>query len=208
MKYMKYIIPIMILSLVLLSCAKKDDSSSSSSTTTYATSTSGATASGTITIGSDTISGTYASACVTSSDSSTPSDATYLGFVAVVTGDTSYTRELNHYTDSTCTATAFSLGWYFNNDNVSIGDASGSDYKTTYRQDNQTFMAKTTAADTYITALWSAFSIDFEVGTAKVLDTNTQMYNLIRVSDGKLYLGDESSSAYPSAGGEMQYVKQ
>ena len=103
---------LLIISFVLISCAKKDDDSSSIYIPTYATSTSGATASGTITIGSDTISGTYASACVTSSDSTAPSDATYLGFVAVVTGDTSYTRELNYYTDSACTATAFSLGWY------------------------------------------------------------------------------------------------
>ena len=206
---MKYFIPIMILSLVLLSCAKKDDSDSSSNiSSNYPESTSGATASGTITIGSDTISGTYASACGTSSDSSAPSDSTYLGFVVVVTSDTSYTRELNYYTDSACTAATLSLGWYWNNDNVSIGDASGSDYKTTYRQDNQTFMAKTTAGETWIEAAWSGISLDVEVGTAKVLNSGIQMYNLIRVSDGKLYFGSESTSAYPSTGGEAEYVKQ
>ena len=204
---MKYIIPIMILSLVLLSCAKKDDDSKTATATTYSTSKSGATASGTITIGSDTISGTYATACFSSSDSSAPSDATMIGFVAVVTGDQKFTRETNFYTDSACTS--LSLGWYYNNDNVTLGDASGSDYKVTYIQDNQTFMAATSAGETYIEAIFSSCcSVDVTVGTATVIDTNTQMYNLIRVSDGKLYFGSESTSAYPSTGGEAAYVKQ
>jgi hypothetical protein len=199
---------LLIISFVLFSCAKSDDDSSSNISSNYPESTSGATASGTITIGSDTISGTYASVCGTSSDSSAPSDSTYLGFVVVVTSSTSYTRELNYYTDSACTAATLSLGWYWNNDNVSIGDASGSDYKMTYTQDNITFMAKTTAGETHIENSWSSISLDVEVGTAKVLNSGIQMYNLIRVSGGKLYIGNESSSAYPSAGGEMQYVKQ
>ena len=90
---------LLIISFVLISCAKKDDSSSSSTPTTYTTSTSGVTASGSITIGSDTISGTYATACFSSSDSSAPSDATMIGFVAVVTGDQKFTRMWEFYLD-------------------------------------------------------------------------------------------------------------
>ena len=205
MKYMKYIFPIMILSFVLLSCAKKDDDSKTA--TTYSTSKSGATASGTITIGSDTISGTYATACFSSSDSSAPSDATMIGFVAVVTGDQKFTRETNFYTDSACTS--LSLGWYYNNDNVTLGDASGSDYKVDYIQDNQTFMAATTAGKTHIDGIFSSCcSVDVTVGTATVITSNTALYNLIRVSGGKLYIGSQSSSAYPSTGGEANYDKQ
>ena len=97
----------------------------------------------------------------------------------------------------------------YNNDNVTLGDASGSDYKVTYIQDNQTFMAATTAGKTHIDAQFSSCcSIDVTVGTATVVDSDTQMYNLIRVSDGKLYFGSESTSAYPSTGGEAEYVKQ
>ena len=199
---------LLIISFVLISCAKKDDSSSSS-TTTYTTSTSGVTASGSITIGSDTISGTYATACVSSADSSAPSDATHLGFVIVVTSDDSFTRETNYYKDSTCTADTLSLGWYYNNDNVTLGDASGSDYKVAYMQDNQTYMAATTAGKTHIDGILSSCcSVDITVGTATVITSNIAMYNLIRVSDGKLYFGSESTSAYPSTGGEAEYVKQ
>ena len=200
---------LLIISFVLFSCAKSDDDSSSNISSNYPESTSGATASGTITIGSDTISGTYASACGTSSDSSAPSDSTYLGFVVVVTSSTSYTRELNYYTDSACTAATLSLGWYYNNDNVSIGDASGSDYKVTYTQLNQTFLAATTAGKTHLDGIFSSCcSVDVTVGTAVVITTNTALYNLIRVSGGKLYIGSESSSAYPSTGGEANYDKQ
>ena len=200
---------LLIISFVLISCAKKDDGSSSSTTTTYTTSTSGVTASGSITIGSDTISGTYATACVSSADSSAPSDATHLGFVIVVTSDDSFTKEINYYKDSTCTPSSHSFGWYYNNDNVSIGDASGSDYKVTYTVLNQTFLAATTAGKTHIDALLSSCcSVDITVGTATVITSNTAMYNLIRVSGGKLYIGSQSGSAYPSTGGEANYDKQ
>ena len=91
-----------IISFVLISCAKKDDSSSSS-TTTYTTSTSGVTASGSITLGNYSISGTYATVCFSASDSTVPTDVTHLGFVVVVTSSDSYRRETNYYKDSTCT---------------------------------------------------------------------------------------------------------
>ena len=213
LKIFKY--TLLIIPVVLISCAKKDEDSSSS-TTTYASSASGATASGTITLGNYSISGTYATACFSSSDSSAPTDATHIGFVAVVTGDDNYTRETNYYKDSTCSAESLSLGWYYNMDNVTIGDASGSAYKQTYTEVNQTFLAKTTAADTYITAQWKAagLDIDFEVGTAKVLTTGYVNYNLIKVQDdgssddGSLYFGEQSTSAYPSTVSSSKHVKQ
>ena len=210
---MKYFIPIMILSLVLLSCAKKDDSDSSSNiSSNYPESTSGATASGTITLGNYSISGTYATVCFSASDSTVPTDVTHMGFVAVVTSSDSYRREINYYKDSTCTADSLSLGWYYKMDNVTDQGPTASDStaseKVTYTEVHQVFMATTDAADTFITGLWSAYSIDFEVGTAKVLDTGFFNYNLIKVSDGSLYFGSQSTSAYPSTVSSSKYVKQ
>ena len=203
----------LIIPFVLISCAKKEDSSSSTPTDTYATSTSGATASGTITLGNYSISGTYATVCFSASDSSAPTDATHIGFVAVVTGADNYKRELNYYTDSTCTADSLSLGWYHNMDNVTEQGPTASDstanQKVTYVHRNQTFMAKSTAADTFITAQWSAYSIDFEVDTLKVLSSGLFNYNLIKVADdGSLSFGEPSTSAYPSTVGSNKYVKQ
>ena len=209
---------LLIISFVLISCAKKDDDSSSSSSTTYATPTSGATASGTITLGNYSISGTYATACFSASDSTVPTDVTHMGFVAVVTSSDSYRREINYYKDSTCTADSLSLGWYYKMDNVTDQGPTASDStaneKVTYTEVEQVFMATTDAADTFITGLWSAYSIDFEVGTAKVLDTGFFNYNLIKVQDdgssddGSVYFGEQSTSAYPSTVSSSKHVKQ
>ena len=174
---------LLIIPFVLISCAKKDDSSSSTPTITYASSASGATASGSITLGNYSISGTYATACFSSSDSSAPTDATHIGFVAVVTGDDNYTLETNYYTDSTCTADTLSLGSYSNMDNVTDQGPTASDntanQKVTYVLRNLEFMAKSTAADTFATALWSAFSWDFEVDVLKVVSSGLSYYDLI-----------------------------
>ena len=202
---------LLIISFVLISCAKKDDDSKTATATTYATPTSGATASGTITLGNYSISGTYATVCFSASDSTVPTDVTHMGFVAVVTSSDSYRREINYYKDSTCTAESLSLGWYYKMDNVTDQGPTGTstEEKVTYTEVNQTFMAKTTAGDTFITELWSAYSIDFEVGTAKVLDTGFFNYNLIKVSDdGRVYFGEQSTSAYPSTVSSSKYVKQ
>ena len=203
---------LLIIPFVLISCAKKDDDSKTATATTYATPTSGATASGTITLGNYSISGTYATVCFSASDSTVPTDVTHMGFVAVVTSSDSYRREINYYKDSTCTADSLSLGWYYKMDNVTDQGPTASDStaneKVTYTEVHQVFMATTDAADTFITGLWSAYSIDFEVGTAKVLDTGFFNYNLIKVSDGSLYFGSQSTSAYPSTVSNSKYVKQ
>ena len=211
---------LLIISFVLISCAKKSDDSSTSSSTTYATPTSGATASGTITLGNYSISGTYATVCFSASDSTVPTDVTHMGFVAVVTSSDSYRREINYYKDSTCTAESLSLGWYYKMDNVTDQGPTASDStaseKVTYTEVHQVFMATTDPADTFITGLWKegGLDLDFEVGTAKVLDTGFFNYNLIKVQDdgssddGSVYFGEQSTSAYPSTVSSSKYVKQ
>ena len=204
---------LLIISFVLISCAKKDDDSKTATATTYATSTSGATASGTITLGNYSISGTYATVCFSASDSTVPTDVTHMGFVAVVTSSDSYRREINYYKDSTCTAESLSLGWYYKMDNVTDQGPTASDStaneKVTYVLRDLSFMAKSTAADTFVTNLWSAYSLDFEVDVLKVLSSGNPYYNLIKVADDKsVYFGEADSSAYPSTVGSNKYVKQ
>ena len=204
---------LLIISFVLISCAKKDDESTTATATTYATSTSGATASGSITLGNYSISGTYATVCFSASDSTVPTDVTHMGFVAVVTSSDSYRREINYYKDSTCTADSLSLGWYYKMDNVTDQGPTASDstanQKVTYVLENLSFMVKSTAADTFATALWSAYSLDFEVDVLKVLSSGNPYYNLIKVADdGGVYFGEADSSAYPSTVDSNKYVKQ
>ena len=176
----------------------------SSGTPTYPTSTSGVTASGTM----SGLSGTWATVCADGSSVSTkPSDTTHVGYVIVITGSTTFTREINYYTDSACTN--LSLGWYFNNTNFVEGDTSGSDTKITYTQANQTVMAKTTAGETFIEALFG--SIDVTVDTPYVISTGVPVYNLVKESSGdNYYFGNESyiANTYPSTAEEVEFVKQ
>ena len=204
---------LLIIPFVLISCAKKDDDSKTATATTYTTPTSGATASGTITLGNYSISGTYATVCFSASDSTVPTDVTHMGFVAVVTSSDSYRRETNYYKDSTCTKDSLSLGWYYKMDNVTDQGPTASDStaneKVTYVLRDLGFMAKSTAADTFVTNLWSTYSLDFEVDVLKVLSSGNPYYNLIKVADdGSLSFGDPDRSAYPSTVGSSTYVKQ
>ena len=197
---------LLIISFVLISCAKKDDDSSSSSTT-YTPSKSGVTASGTITIGGESVSGTYASICADASSlSAKPSDTAAFGFVLVITGDNAFTRELNYFTDAKCTSQ--SGGWYFTNDNVTDQGAltSGGDvYKISFNQVNQKLLANTTAAKTFFDAL---LGMDLTVGTTYVGTTGVTYYNLVKSSGTSIYYGTPSATAYPTSSPGAEYIKQ
>ena len=195
---------LLIISFVLVSCAEKDESSTTTSSTTYATSKSGVTAAGSITLGSDTVSGTYATECIGASSLTKPSDTTHVGYIIVITGSSTFTKERNFYTDSACTS--LSLGWYNNYTSVVVGDASGSDYKVTYTQANRTFFAKTTGGETYIESVFEG--LDVTVGTESVITLGIPFYNLIKVSGTNFYIGKKSLAAYPSEVMSMAYVKQ
>ena len=197
---------LLIISFVLISCAKKDDDSSSSSTT-YTPSKSGVTASGTITVGGESVSGTYASICADASSlSAKPSDTAAFGFVLVITGDNAFTRELNYFTDAKCTS--HSGGWYFTNDNVTDQGAltSGGDvYKISFNQVNQKLLANTTAAKTFFDAV---LGVDLTVGTTYVGTTGLTYYNLVKSSGTSIYYGNPSATAYPTSSPGAEYIKQ
>ena len=199
---------LLIISFVLISCAKKDDDSSSSSTT-YTPSKSGVTASGTITVGGESFSGTYASICADASSlSAKPSDTAAFGIVIVITGDNAFTRELNYFTDAKCTS--HSGGWYFTNDNVTDQGAltSGGDvYKISFNQVNQKLLANTTAAKTFFDDLFGS-GMDLTVGTTYVGTTGLTYYNLVKSSGTSIYYGNPSGTTYPTDSPEAEYIKQ
>ena len=199
---------LLIISFVLISCAK-DDGSSSSSTTKYTPSKSGVTASGTITVGGESVSGTYASICADASPlSAKPSDTAAFGFVLVITGDNAFTRELNYFTDAKCTS--HSGGWYFTNDNVTDQGAltSGCDvYKISFNQVNQKLLANTTAAKTFFDDLFGS-GMDLTVGTTYVGTTGVTYYNLVKSSGTSIYYGNPSGTTYPTDSPEAEYIKQ
>ena len=214
---------VLIVGIVALigSCAKKDDSttaaassdnSSGDTATTYVSTDT--TASGSITVGSETMSGVYASTCYTSNLSSLisagrcPSDTASYGFALVVTGSDNVSDESMFFTDSSCTTNSVILKTKY--DNVTVGSASGSNYPLTLTKARSLITAGTTTGETYIEALWGGF-INVTVGT-EYTDTyagsTNPRYNLINLSSTTLYMGDESSSETPSSVGDDAMVKQ
>ena len=142
---------ISVLGLLIGACAKRDDDTS---TTQWTTSSCETTASGSITVGSETVSGTYLWRTYQDSDLSRPAtgckattrhDMAPTGTQSVlqkriITSSTSFVNHVSYYSDTACTSR---LGYiekkYFN---VSVGDqVSGLDnssgrgtsgYKVTY----------------------------------------------------------------------------
>jgi len=188
--------------------------SSEVNATTYKYLSSTTTASGSITVGSETMSGVYATECITSALSTlisagrVPSDTASYGFMTVVTGSDNISEESQFFTDSSCTTNSLLLKTQY--DNVTVGSASGSNYPLTLTKARSLITAGTTAGETYVEALWGG-SINVTVGT-EYTDTYTgstnPRYSLINLSSTTLYQSDVSESGTPSSVGDTGLTKQ
>ena len=155
---------------LLGSCAKKDDDTTAASTSVTST-----TASGSITVGSETLSGTYVSTCNTTAFAAVagtrifPSDIKSGKTVMVVTSDTTFSDEMFMFTDTSCSTPSATIKSGY--DNVTVGVASGSYYLVTYdteyfkvtahtavAQDNLTAALITNISDIDLTTLGKEFS--------------------------------------------------
>ena len=215
---------VLILGIVALigSCAKKDEESAASaaadnttsttSTTKYMSTTT--TASGSITMGDDTLSGVYASECLTSGSliaifvnaNVWPSEVKAYGNVFVVTGSDNISIELYTFTDTSCSTS--SMSYKTVSDNVTVGSASGSNYPVTYNNQTQAITVHTTAAKTTTETLYSN-TLDWTVGTPRVLSQSGQFkYGLWTLSGTTWYEGSDSTSATPTSAGTVPHVKQ
>ena len=211
MKKLLFWIVLIVGTVVLLgSCAKKEESTTAATTSKTTT-----TPSGSITMGSYTASGVYLSSCFYGSSVSTlisagsfPSDAQSFGFAFVVTGDDSFTQETHVFTDTGCTTSSWVNKLV--RDNVTVGTASGSNYPVTYNDAGIRWTVNTTAAETYLEALYSSSNIDMTVGTEKVIasSTRTFYYNLWTPSATTIYLASKSSEQTPSTAGTLVYTKE
>ena len=201
---------------IIGACKKDDDSSSSSSSTAFTPTT---TASGSITVGSATMSGTYASSCNDISGSSAigtwvPSDVVANRDVLVVVGNDNVSEEMYFYTDATCTT----LSAYIKdgNDNFTVGDKSGDYYKVTYAEARYNVMANTSTAETFYESHFSQYNItnqgtaiNLVIGTEYKMPSNGNTYmNLYSVTSTTVQTGDDSTSTQPTAMDSMVMTKQ
>ena len=203
---------VLIVGIVALigSCAKKSDTSSTTTPTTYVTTATGA--SGSITVGSETMSGTYVSACMTSVDTmisggALPSDTKGWGGAIIVTGNDNVTEEKRSYTDTSCTTSSHIIKTVY--DNVSVGSASGSNYPLSVTKASQAWTVNTTTAKTWLEALFSG-AIDLTVGTElnnPYTGSSNPRFGLINLTSTTLQWADVDKTATPSIDGALKYTK-
>ena len=204
--------------LIIGSCAKKDDSStttSSDNTTTSSDNTSitTTTPSGSITLGSYTMSGVYKSACGTSAVSyfisagAFPSDVQSYAFAFVVTGNDNVSMETHTFTDTGCTTSSYIIKLI--RDNVTVGTASGANYPVTYNDTGFKWTVNTTVAEAFLENLYSSISLDMTVGTERFIgSTGSLKYGLWTPGDTTIYLATESTSSTPSTAGVIVFNKE
>ena len=203
---------------LLGSCAKKEESTTTAAAaaagvcTTCDPLTSTTTAAGSITVGSATLSGTYATSCFTDvsdfSEGSAPSDMKSYGFLFIVRGNDNVTEELNYYTDSTCTTKGYTKKNVY--DNVTVGSASGSNYQVALIYKQIKILVTTTVSKTWVEGIYGG-SVDFVVDTEKILTvsaSNQQKYNLWNVSATTFSQGEKVLNGYPTELEGVTYTKQ
>ena len=215
MKKLLFWIVLIVGTVALLgSCAKKEDSTVAAATgvcTTCDPLTSTTTAAGSITVGSATLSGTYATSCFTNasdfSEGSAPSDMKSYGFLFIVRGNDNVTEETNYYTDSICSTKGYTKKNVY--DNVTVGSASGSNYQVALMYKQIKILVTTTVSEAWVDGIYGG-SVDFVVDTEKILTlsaSSQQKYNLWNVSATTFEMGN-SGDDYPTELDGVKYTKQ
>ena len=215
MKKLLFWIVLIVGTVALLgSCAKKEESTTAAAAgvcTTCDPLTSTTTAAGSITVGSATLSGTYATSCFTNasdfSEGSAPSDMKSYGFLFIVRGNDNVTEEMNYYTDSTCTTKGYTKKNVY--DNVTVGSASGSNYQVALIYKQIKILVTTTDSETWVEGIYGG-SVDFVVDTEKILTVSAssqQKYNLWNVSATTFEMGNNGANYSTELTG-VKYTKQ
>ena len=216
MKNILQIILITFFTFAISSCAKKEESTTAAAAaagvcTTCDPLTSTTTAAGSITVGSATLSGTYATSCFTDvsdfSEGSAPSDMKSYGFLFIVRGNDNVTEETNYYTDSTCSTKGYTKKNVY--DNVTVGSASGSNYQVALIYKQIKILVTTTVSETWLEGIYGG-SVDFVVDTEKILTVSAssqQKYTLWNVSATTLEMGNIGAN-YPTELNGVKYTKQ
>ena len=211
MKKLLFWIVLIVGAVALLgSCAKKEESTTAA-TTTCATDT---TASGSITVGSETMSGVYLSPCSTGFADSAgqnifPSDVKSGYSAVVVTGDTAISEEILMYTDTSCSTP--SMSWKQIRSDFTVGSASGSNYAVTYTDATVKVKPSTDVAATHLNAFAANnpnITETFTVGTeSSVTSSGSTKYNLVLVTSTTVKTAEAHDNTTPSALDSMVMTK-
>ena len=194
--------------VILTSCSKDEDKATTTSSCTTDT-----TASGSITVGSETMSGVYLSPCYTgfadmAGQQIFPSDVKSGYTAIVVTGNTAISEEILMYTDTACStpSATFKNG----RTDFTVGSASGSNYAVTYKDTTIKVKPSTDVAashfNTFATSVGMTWT--FTAGSeTTVNDSGNTKYNLVLVTSTTVKTGDASDNATPSELDSMVMTK-
>ena len=188
--------------LVILGSCAKDDDEEASTTSSCTTDT---TASGSITVGSETMSGVYLSSCYTgfadmAGQQIFPSDVKSGYTAIVVTGNTAISEEMLMYTDTACSTP--SATWKQGRTDFTVGSASGSNYAVTYKVSTIKIKPFTDVAKSYMETFASSagISVAFTVGNeTSITDNGDTKYNLVSVTSTTVQTGNSSDNTTPTS---------
>ena len=173
------------------------------------------TASGSITVGSVSMSGTYLSPCSTylvglaAALGLLPSDTKSVRSGYVVTSSNSVSDENYYYADAACSTLSLSLK--STRSNVAVGTASGSNFKVTYKASYLKELVKTSAAEAFREKVYSDAGLSADLTQGCVFEgtmSGTEYKNLWNVTSTTLKTGDHDEDTYPSSVEVTEYTKQ
>jgi len=194
---------------ILGSCAKDDDAATTTSSCKTDT-----TASGSITVGSETMSGVYLSTCYAGFADSAgqqifPSDVKSGYTAVVVTGNTAISEEILMYTDTACSTP--SATWKQVRTDFTVGSASGSNYAVTYKDTTVKVKPSTDVAATHFQTFAANnpnITETFTAGTeASVTSSGSTKYNLIYVTSTTVKHAEAHDNTTPSSLDSMVMTK-
>ena len=204
---------ISVVTLFIGACAKRDDTTITATAVTCST-----TASGSITVGSDTVSSSYlmytgpsnAPGCIALTNAGFPTGTQSLSQQRIITSSTSFVDYIGYFSDTAC---ATGISYMYNKySSLSVGDqvsglsTSGgrpsSAYKVTYKSDCATAKGETDAGTEALNYQYSNTGAYLTTGTEQTFSTETTQstYNIWAVgnSGSSFFDGSRSNIEYPS----------
>ena len=218
---------ISVVTLFIGACAKRDDT-----TITATAVTCDRTASGSITVGSDTVSSSYLmdtpttpeTGCYAMTNAGFPTGTQSIKQQRIITSSTSFVDYMGYFSDTAC-ATGISYMYNKSSSLSVVSQVTGLDtsfgapssaYRVTYKSDCATAKGETDAGTEYLNIFYSNKGVYLTTGTEKTFSTKVTQstYNIWGTGDNGsslfFYNGNDSTTNYPSdwdSSNDTTYVK-
>ena len=188
---------LLILVTIIFSCAKKEDDSQT--TVKYITKLNSVSPLGSISVGNDSLEGSYASTCLNFSDTAWSSIGQYF----TVTGNTSVNFTYNYYSDASCGTPTGYISYYL--DNVTIGNLVNENYQVDVTQTKFTFKPYDNSFKSYVD---TNYFLTTTVGEEYDMIYGLPGKSLIKTTSTSVKFGNLLPSSYPTENSGVELIKQ